>query len=140
MSDDSHLESPHLESPMGEEFEPDAFANMVAWLRRVTGYDPGAENEDEDDLAAARTQRWAGRTILFATVMLAFVNAPSIKSWASTLDPSFASETVRRLADVWTDSMAQAGFEEPRRTIRRGYDEWKGWGGDQKPPSNSPSP
>lgn len=129
MTDESHLES-----PIGEEFEPDAFAHMVDWLRRVTGYDPGAEDEEEDELAAARTQRWAGRTILFATVMLAFVNAPSIKSWASTLDPSFASETVRRLADVWTDSMAQAGFEEPRRAIGRGYDQWKGWGGETPAP------
>jgi hypothetical protein len=133
-------EESHLESPMGEEFEPDAFARMVAWLRQVSGYDPGAEDEEEDDLAAARTQRWTGRTILFATVMLAFVNAPSIKSWASTLDPSFASETVRRLADVWTGSMAQAGFEEPRRAIRRGYDAWKGWGAAERPSANSPSP
>lgn len=135
MSDESHLES-----PIGEEFEPDSFARMVDWLRRVSGYDPGAEAEEEDELAAARTQRWAGRTILFATVVLAFVNAPAIKSWASTLDPSFASETVRKLAGDWTDSMAQAGLEEPRRAIRRGYDEWKGWGGAEKPPPQSPSP
>lgn len=135
MSDESHLES-----PIGEEFEPDSFARMVDWLRRVSGYDPGAEDEEEDELAAARTQRWAGRTILFAAIILAFVNAPSIKSWASTLDPSFASETIRKLAGDWDDSMSQGGFEEPRRAVRRAYDTWKAWGGAQEPPSQSPSP
>ncbi len=129
MSDDSHLES-----PMGEEFEPDSFARMVDWLRKFSGYDPGAEDEEEDELAAARTQRWAGRSILFATILLAFFNAPSIKSWASTLDPSQPSEIVRKLAGDWDDSMQQAGFEEPRRAVRRGYDNWKAWGGAEKPP------
>jgi hypothetical protein len=126
-------EESHLESPLGEEFEPDTFARMVEWLRRISGYDPGAEAEETDELAAARTQRWAGRSILFATVLLALLNAPSIRSWASTLDPSQPSEIIRKLADVWTDSMAQAGLEEPRRAIRRGYDQWKGWGGAQTP-------
>jgi hypothetical protein len=133
MSEDSHLES-----PMGEEFEPDTFARMVEWLRKVSGYDPGAEDEDEDVLAAARTQRWAGRSILFAVIILAFLNAPSIKSWASTLDPSFASETVRKLAGDWDDSMSQAGFEEPRRAVRRAYDRWKAWGNPQ-PPQTPPA-
>ncbi|MDQ0464260.1 hypothetical protein QO010_002041 [Caulobacter ginsengisoli] len=131
-------EESHLESPLGEEFEPDSFARMVAWLRRVSGYDPGAEDEEEDELAAARTQRWAGRSILFAAVILALLNAPSIRSWASTLDPSQPSEIIRKLADVWTDSMDQAGLEEPRRAIRRAYDNWKAWGGvepAQTPPA-----
>ena len=108
-----------------DEPAPDAFARMVAYLRTATGYDPGAEDEEDDELAAGRTQRWAGRTILFATLVLAVLNAPSIKSWATTLSPSWASETVVELADVWNKRTAAAGLQAPRDAVTRTYQSWK---------------
>ena len=104
---------------------PDAFARMVAFLRTATGYDPGAEDEEDDELAAGRTQRWAGRTILFATLLLAVLNAPSIKSWATTLSPSWASETVVELTDVWNKRTAAAGLQAPRDAVAKTYQSWK---------------
>ena len=104
---------------------PDAFARMVAFLRTVTGYDPGAEDEEDDELAAGRTQRWAGRTILFATLLLAVLNAPSIKSWATTLSPSWSSETIVEIADVWNKRTAAAGLQAPRDAVAKAYQSWK---------------
>ena len=104
---------------------PDAFARMIAVLRTVTGYDPGAEDEEEDELAAGRTQRWAGRTILFAVLTLAVLNAPSIRSWATTLSPSWASETIVQLADVWNTRTATAGLQAPRDAVTKTYGGWK---------------
>lgn len=112
------------------EAAPDAFARMIAVLRVVTGYDPGAEDEEEDELAASRTQRWAGRTILFATLILLAMNAPAIKSWATTLSPGWGAQTAVQLADVWNARTAAAGLQEPRDAVARTYASWKAakWG------------
>ena len=107
---------------------PDAFARMVDGLRRASGYDPGAEDEEHDELAAARTRRWISRTILFATITLAVLNAASLHSWATTLPPGWATETVRELADTWNDRLAMLGLDQPRKAIHDQYESWKGKG------------
>ncbi len=112
----ANLEAPALAAP-----ELDAFARMVALARQVTGYDPGAEDEPEDELAAARTRRWAGRTVACAALVLLLFNAPSIRSWAGTLPPGWGAETARRLADVWTDRTGAAGLDQPRRSIHAAW-------------------
>jgi hypothetical protein len=114
--------------------EPDGFERLVAGARRVSGYDPGAEEEADDDLAASRTQRWAGRTILVATLVLLFLNVASIRTWASTLSPTWASGTISMLAEVWSARTAELGLDAPRRAIRDTYDGLKG-----RPPA-TPTP
>jgi hypothetical protein len=106
--------------------EPDAFERMVGLLRRMSGYDPGAEDEAHDELASGRTQRWAGRVVLFATLTLAVLNAPSLHSWATTLPSGWASETIRELADVWNERLAMVGLDAPRKAIHDAYEGWKG--------------
>ena len=115
--------------------EPDAFERMVAALRRMSGYDPGAEDEAHDALAAARTRRWISRTILFATLTLLVLNAQSLHSWATTLPPGWGSETVRELADIWNDRLAMIGLDRPRKAI---HDEYESWKGSQSPPPAQP--
>ena len=114
--------------------EPDAFERMVAAAREVSGYDPGAEDEEHDELAAGRTIRWAGRAILVATLLLAVLNAESIRSWATTLTPNWTSETVSMLADVWAKRTAQAGLDAPRRSIHDAYE------GLKAPPRKAAAP
>ena len=104
---------------------PDAFARMVNALRRASGYDPGAEDEEHDELAAGRTRRWIARTIMFATITLAVLNAASLHSWATTLPPGWGTETVRELADTWNDRLAMLGLDQPRKTIHDQYEGWK---------------
>jgi hypothetical protein len=116
--------------PPPELEEPDAFARMVEGLRRASGYDPGAEDEAHDELAAGRTRRWISRTILFATLTLLVLNAASLHSWATTLPPGWATETVRELVDTWNDRLAMLGLDQPRKAIHREYESWKGKDGD----------
>lgn len=104
----------------GEE-PPDAFARMVAVLRHLTGYDPGAEDEAHDEVAADRTRRWAGRVVLVAAALLLVLNASSLRSWALTLEPSWGAETLRRLTEVWSERTAAAGLDGPRRAVRDAY-------------------
>lgn len=108
--------------------QPDGFERLVAVARQVTGYDPAAEDEAHDELAAGRTRRWAGRTIFFATLMLAFLNAASIKSWASTLSPSWADDTVALMANLWSDRTSRIGLDRPRDAVADAYKRMKAAG------------
>lgn len=119
-------EPEELEPDKAPPRERDGFERLVASARRVTGYDPGAEDEAEDALSASRTQRWAGRTILVATLVLAFLNVASVRTWASTLSPTWASATIAMLADVWAARTAELGLDAPSRIIRNAYDDMKG--------------
>ena len=112
--------------PLAPHEEPDAFARMVETLRKASGYDPGADDEAHDELAAGRTRRWVSRTILFATLTLAVLNAASLHSWATTLPPGWATETVRELVDTWNDRLALLGLDQPRKAIHHEYEGWKG--------------
>ena len=106
--------------------EPDSFERMVERLRRMSGYDPGAEDEEHDEVAAGRTRRWISRAILFATLTLLALNAQSLHSWATTLPPGWGSETIRELADTWNDRLSMLGLDQPRKTIHDTYESWKG--------------
>jgi hypothetical protein len=114
--------------------ERDAFERMVARLRWMSGYDPGAEDEEHDELAAGRTRRWISRTILFATITLLILNAQSLHSWATTLPPGWGSETIRELADTWNDRLKMLGLDQPRNAIHDQYESWKG---DKGPPTGA---
>jgi hypothetical protein len=105
---------------------PDAFERMVARLRWMSGYDPGAEDEEHDELAAGRTRRWIARAILFSTITLLLLNAQSLHVWATTLPPGWRSETIRELADTWNDRLALLGLDQPRKAIHDQYESWKG--------------
>ena len=109
---------------------PDAFERMVQGLRRASGYDPGADDEEHDEVAAGRTRRWVSRTILFATITLAILNAASLHSWATTLAPGWGTETIRELVDTWNDRLAMLGLDQPRKAIHHEYESWKGKGGE----------
>ena len=113
-------------APVSSGPEPDAFERMVANLRRMSGYDPGAEDEEHDEVAAGRTRRWISRTILFATLTLLILNAQSLHSWATTLPPGWGSETIRELADTWNDRLSMLGLNQPRQAIHDTYEGWKG--------------
>jgi len=116
--------------PVAAAEPPDAFERMVGGLRRMSGYDPGADDEAHDELSAGRTRRWISRTILFATLTLLVLNGASLHSWATTLPPGWATETVRELVDTWNDRMSMIGLDRPRKAIHDEYESWKGNGGD----------
>ena len=118
-------------APAPEPEPPDAFARMVEILRRASGYDPGADDEAHDEVAAGRTRRWISRTILFATLTLLVLNAVSLHSWATTLSPGWGSETIRQLADTWDQRLSMLGLDRPRKTIHDQYEAWKGKGAEQ---------
>lgn len=92
-------------------------------IKRFTGLQP--EGYVPLEVQAERSRRWTSRTLLFAVLVLGFTNAHSLQSWASTLAPNWASMTVRDMAEVWGQRMADAGFDGPRAGLRAGYEEAK---------------
>jgi hypothetical protein len=108
---------PEPEEPPAEERRP--------W--RLTFLAPWEEPEVDriEELAAARDERWTGRTIIMVALALAVFNAASITSWASTLPPNWGTETIRLVARVWNDRLAQLGLDQPRTTVRKAYEAQK---------------
>ena len=94
---------------------------------RFTFLAPWEEPEVDryEELSAARDQRWTGRIIIIATVALAVFNAASITSWASTLPPNWGTETIRLVARVWDERLAQMGLDQPRAVVRKAYEAQK---------------
>ncbi|CAL1691532.1 hypothetical protein MMB232_01675 [Brevundimonas subvibrioides] len=83
-------------------------------------FPPGAPPDDEG--VAARERRWASRTIVLATAFLLIFNAVSIQNWSRQQAPGWVTTTVRRLADVWAEQIAQLGADQPRQAVRDGYE------------------
>ncbi|WP_426051780.1 hypothetical protein [Brevundimonas sp. SL161] len=91
---------------------------------------PPGEPPDEEGVAA-RDRRWTSRIIVLATVFLLIFNAVSIQNWSRQQAPGWVTTTVRRMADVWAEQIAQLGADQPRQTVRDGYEatrdaEWAG--------------
>lgn len=81
---------------------------------------PPGEPPDEEGVAA-RDRRWTSRVIVVATVFLLIFNAVSIQNWSRQQAPGWMTTTVRRLADVWAEQIAQLGADQPRQAVRDGY-------------------
>ena len=91
---------------------------------------PPGEPPDEEGVAA-RDRRWTSRTIVVATVFLLIFDAVSIQNWSRQQAPGWVTATVRRMADVWAEQIAQLGADQPRQAVRDGYEasrdaEWAG--------------
>ncbi|WP_428149939.1 hypothetical protein [Brevundimonas sp.] len=82
---------------------------------------PPGEPPDEEGVAA-RDRRWTSRIIVLATVFLLIFNAASIQNWSRQQAPGWVTTTVRRLADVWAEQLAQLGADQPRQAVREGYE------------------
>ncbi len=94
---------------------------------------PPGDPPDEEGVAA-RDRRWASRVIVVATVFLLIFNAVSIQNWSRQQAPGWMTTTVRRLADVWSEQIAQLGADRPRQAVRDGYEtardaDWSGRSG-----------
>lgn len=101
------------------------------WFVRFTDTYDGYDYVDRgEEIIAARDHRWAGRAIILAAIAMAVLNAAAITSWASSLPPSWASETVRSVAGAWSDRLAEIGLDQPRKVIRDSYEAQKAkrWG------------
>lgn len=101
------------------------------WLVRFAdNHEDYAYIDRGEEIVAARDHRWAGRAIILATIAMAVLNAAAITSWASSLPPSWASETVRAVAQAWSDRLAQIGLDQPRKAVRQSYEAQKAkrWG------------
>jgi hypothetical protein len=84
------------------------------------GFEP--EEPPHDRREARRAKGWTTRTILFATLLLAVLNAHAIQTWATTLPPDWGGQTVRVLADAWCGRTSAAGLDRPRAAIHDAYD------------------
>ena len=83
----------------------------------------------DEDLVADHARRWTSRAILVATLLLAALNSPSIQTWATTLPPTWGSQTIDDLAEVWTGRLEQLGLDQPRTVIHDHYQAFQqlGW-------------
>jgi hypothetical protein len=88
-------------------------------LAEAAGFAFG-EPTDEDTIAD-HARRWTSRAILVATLLLAALNSPSIQTWATTLPPTWGSQTVDDLAEVWTSRLEQLGLDQPRTVVHDHY-------------------
>jgi len=125
-----------------EDYDSDnVLDRMYRWLASRVGAVTVAEDVD-DQVLAERTRRWTSRTIAFATLTLLFLNAESLRSWTSTLEPSWGTETLRLVAGEWADRLKGVGLDAPRATIRETYEAQKAktWGGQPKAPPAEPAP
>jgi hypothetical protein len=95
----------------------------LAKVGRFTGLKP--EGYVPIEIQAERSRRWTTRTLLAATLVLGLLNARSFSSWASTLEPTWGSVTVRELAEVWSSRMAAAGLDGPRAGMRQAWQDAK---------------
>ena len=107
---------------------PEQTAHPLMALGRFA-FPPG-EPPDEEGVAA-RDRRWTSRVIVVAAVFLLIFNAVSIQNWSRQHAPGWVTTTVRRLADVWAEQIAQLGADQPRQAVRDGYEatrdaEWDG--------------
>jgi len=75
----------------------------------------------DEDLLADHARRWTSRAILVATLLLAVLNSPSIQTWATTLPPTWGSQTIDDLAEVWTSRLEQLGLDQPRTVVHDHY-------------------
>ena len=98
---------------------------------------PPGEPPDEEGVAA-RDRRWTSRIIVLATVFLLIFNAASIQNWSRQQAPGWVTTTVRRLADVWAEQIAQLGADQPRQAVRDGYEAARDadWPGEPAPRGN----
>jgi len=108
--------------------EPELVSNPLVALGRFA-FPPGSPPDEEG--VAARDRRWTSRIIVVATVFLLIFNAVSIQNWSRQQAPGWVTTTVRRLADVWAEQIAQLGADQPRQALRDGYEasrdaEWAG--------------
>jgi hypothetical protein len=130
MSSDDH--EPPIEPPASEAREPSPPGVPVpnGFGAPVEFVDHEPTPAEADEITADRARRWTTSTLLVATVMLLFLNAASLRTWASTLPPDWTTETLRQLAQVWTDRIAIAGFDAPRNAIHEAYEAQKAarWG------------
>jgi hypothetical protein len=71
-----------------------------------------------------------------ATLVLLIFNAQSIQNWSRQQAPGWVTTTVRRLADVWTEQIAQLGADQPRQAVRDAYERAREaeWGRQDPPP------
>ncbi|MFC5346215.1 hypothetical protein ACETK8_15520 [Brevundimonas staleyi] len=128
---------PYLEDP---EADPNAPVAGADWIETADAHDlptapepvnpllalgrfafPPGEPPDEEGVAA-RDRRWTSRVIVIATVFLLIFNAVSIQNWSRQQAPGWVTTTVRRLADVWSEQIAQLGADQPRQAVRDGYE------------------
>ena len=122
---------PEPEGPQPDPYEqhPAQEAGPRPWFVRFA--DPEAVYIDRtSEIMAARDHRWTGRAILVAALILAVLNSAAITSWASALPPSWATETIRAVSQVWSDRLSDLGLDQPRTVIRDSYEAQKAkrWG------------
>ena len=98
---------------------PERVGNPLTALGRFA-FPPG-EPPDEEGVAA-RDRRWTSRAIVAAAVFLLIFNAVSIQTWSRQQAPGWLATTVRRLADVWAEQIAQLGADQPRQAVRDAYE------------------
>lgn len=119
--------------PDAESIDPDVIGErpppvaLEPRIWRFTFLAPWEEPEVDryEEIAAARDERWTGRIIIIAAVALAVFNSASITSWASTLPPNWGTETIRLVARVWDERLAQMGLDQPRAVVRKAYEAQK---------------
>ena len=141
---------PYLDDPVEDVGQyPPIPASGAAWIETADAHDlptapepvnpllalrrfafPPGEPPDEEGVAA-RDRRWTSRTIVVATLFLLIFNAVSIQNWSRQQAPGWVTTTVRRMADVWAEQIAQLGADQPRQAVRDGYEasrdaEWAG--------------
>ncbi len=88
-------------------------------LAEAAGFD--LSDPVDEDIKADHARRWTSRAILIATLLLAALNSPSIQTWATTLPPTWGSQTVDDLAVVWTSRLEQLGLDQPRTVVHDHY-------------------
>lgn len=135
---DEYIEHPALEAqePQAEPATPPEVSQGPAGRRsraplielvEAAGFD--ISDPTDEDLKADHARRWTSRSILIATLLLAALNSPSIQTWATTLPPTWGSQTVDDLAEVWTSRLEELGLDQPRTVIHTHYQAFQqaGW-------------
>lgn len=65
--------------------------------------------------------RWTAGVIALATLLLALLNAQSLRSWAEDFEPGPRANRVAAVARGWEDTTATFGLGVPQAKLRKGW-------------------
>jgi len=119
--DASPLEAPLDDAPVATPAASQAWRDRPPMIRLAEAAGFAFGEPTDEDIIADHARRWTSRAILVATLLLAVLNSPSIQTWATTLPPTWGSQTVDDLAEVWTSRLEQLGLDQPRTVVHDHY-------------------
>lgn len=81
--------------------------------------------EPDTHEAHAGNRLWLANTLILGLILLSVFNGDALERWAASQAPNWANETVRLTAQTWAQRMEMVGLNQPKQTLRQGWNDLK---------------